>query len=1029
MRLTHYSYPIIGLTLLWVYLGSDRVPITMALAPPAQESSSLLFGSTPSKLSHDLAALRIVTKTILYLRDNYVDPQRIQPKEMMVGALDYVEKTVPEIVVTGSAEEGNLTVNVNGNVKQFDIRTVDSLWKLSTALKNIFEFIVPHLSSRESTREIEYAAVNGMLQALDPHSVLLKPEFYREMKMATRGEFGGLGFVVQMREGKLSVVRVIHNTPAFRSGIKRNDIIEKIGDESTINMDVNEAVSRLRGPPNTKVTIGISRPSQKKFQTLTLTRAIINVESVLYKLLAGNVGYIRVTSFQGNTTRDIVNALQALNAQAKAKSKNDSIKSLVLDFRGNPGGLLEQAIEISDLFLSSGTIVSTVGYSDTRRDEKRATPSLSDVHVPMVVLVNSGSASASEIVAGALKNQNRAVVIGRQTFGKGSVQELYPFPDESALKLTIAQYLTPGGISIQEVGITPDIELIPTRVTASFSSVFAPRRTLNEASLEHHFVNPLENERESSKKGVLPPKEKALISIKYLREETKDEQEKSETWSEEAAAEEEAIDPDIIQEDFEMEFARGLLAAAPTNNREQMLNSSRAYVQEKQKTEEERIWKAIERRGIDWSPGKRPANVLLDGKLEPTASKKLSGNQEFLLKLNVQNKSELPLKRVRAWTESDNFFLDRREFLIGAIAPGKTAASTLKLTVPADTYSRRNLIHIHLEDDEGPLPIKPQGEISLVELPRPLFAFHYQFVDNCASCNQDGRVQSGETLSLFVDVTNVGKGKALAAVATIKNLGNAAVFIEQGRFKLGELSPGQTKTAKFVLRAKPAHAQLLLPLQLILLDETLMESAVQKIQISIEPPISLNRVSQMHRAKPHAQLFSSADAKSAIAQFSLPTTVSVEAQSDSVARVRWNKERFAFVPLDQLEPSASKEEANEDLSEALKYLPYHLPPVISLNVDLSEGGLVTKEDEFLLSGSVKNPRLLDMFIMVNEQKVFFKSNSKNSSELEFSARIPLKHGDNGISVIARESEDFASRKTFFIRKDTTDNTMAPTNHL
>ncbi|MCL2012294.1 MAG: S41 family peptidase [Cystobacterineae bacterium] len=1021
MRLMHYSYPIIGLTLLWVYLGSDRVPTSMALAPPSHESSSLLLASNLSKPPHDLAALRVVTKVILYLRDNYVDPERIHPKEMMVGALDYVEKAVPEIVVNGSAEEGSLTLNVNGNVKQFDIRTVDSLWKLSTALKNVFEFIVPHLSARESTREIEYAAVNGMLQTLDPHSVLLKPEFYREMKMATRGEFGGLGFVVQMREGKLSVVRVLRNTPAFRAGIKRHDIIEKIGDESTINMDVNEAVSRLRGPHNTKVTIGLSRPSQKKFQTLTLTRAIINVESVLHKLLAGNVGYLRISSFQGNTTRDIIDALQSLNAQAKAKGKSNGIQSLILDFRGNPGGLLEQAIEISDLFLSSGAIVSTVGYSDTRRDEKRATPSLNDVHVPMVVLVNSGSASASEIVAGALKNQNRAVIIGRQTFGKGSVQELYAFPDESALKLTIAQYLTPGGISIQEIGITPDIELIPARVAASFSSVFAPRRTLNEASLEHHFINPLEKERELSKKGNAPPKEKPLMSIKYLREEPKDEQDKPETWPE---TEEEDIDPDIILEDFEMEFARGLLTAAPNNNRENMLSASRAYVQEKQKAEEERIGKAIERRGIDWSPGKRPASLLVEGKLEPTASKKLSGNQEFLLKLNVHNKGELPLKRVRAWTESDNFFLDRREFLIGAVAPGQTAMSTLKLTVPADTYSRRNLIHIKLEDDEGLLPIKLQGEVSLIELPRPLFAFDYQFVDNCASCNQDGRVQAGETLSLFVDVTNTGKGKALSAVATIKNLGDAAVFIEQGRFKLGEISPGQTKTAKFVLRAKPARAQMMLPLQLILVDETLMESAVQKIQIPIEQPIALNQASQALRAKPHTQLFSSADTKSAIAQFIHPTPVSVEAQTDSVARVRWNKERFAFIPLAQLEPSPSKEEPKEDLSEALTYLPHHLPPLISLNVDSSTGGLVSNENHFLLSGHVKNPKLLDMFILVNDKKVFFKSNPKHSSQLEFSARIPLKDGDNGISVIARESEDFASRKTFFIRKDKADDAFA-----
>src|SRR5216683_4091367 len=203
---------------------------------------------------------------------------------------------------------------------------------------------------------------------------------------------------------------------------------------------------------------------------MTLTRAIISIESIQSKLLSQNVGYIRLKNFQGNTTHDLQVSLTQL---AKEAEKTGGMKGLVLDLRGNPGGLLEQAIQVSALFLSQGTIVTTVGYSDKLREEKRAHPDDGDNAYPVAVLVNAGSASASEIVAGALKNLNRAVIIGRQTFGKGSVQVLYDFPDDSALKLTIQKYLTPGDISIQEVGIVPDIALIPTRVTHDRVNIFA----------------------------------------------------------------------------------------------------------------------------------------------------------------------------------------------------------------------------------------------------------------------------------------------------------------------------------------------------------------------------------------------------------------------------------------------------------------------------------------------------------------------------------------------------------------------------
>src|SRR6516225_7511675 len=615
----------------WAFAGGDRAPRPLTLvdsaARPAPRSDSDNRGS--DKPAHDLSSLRVFTKVILYVKDNYVDPKRVKPKQMMIAALEYVEKTVPDVIVDGNADAGKLKVTVNGKARDFDISHVDSLWKMSFTMKDVFDYIGRNMRPIEDTRDVEYAAVNGMLSTLDPHSVLLKPEMYREMKLTTKGEFGGLGFVIQMKEGNLTVVKVLPKTPAFRAGIKRDDQIKKIGEESTINMDLNEAVSKLRGPVDSRVTITIDRKGLDKPMVLTVARATISIDSVQSKLLAGNVGYIRLKNFQGNTTRDMQVALTNLARDAEASG---GLKGLVLDLRGNPGGLLEQAIQVSDMFVSQGTIVTTVSLSERQREEKRAHNDDGDNLYPLAVLVNPGSASASEIVAGALKNLNRATIIGQQTFGKGSVQVLYEFPapsgnpnDESALKLTIAKYLTPGDVSIQEVGVEPDIELVPTRVTADRVNVFAPRKTLGEADLEHHFGNSANNPVATKREDVLG-KEKPFVSIKYLKEDAKQKdaaarQQKAEEGKDPKLSKSDKgatpapkkkdghplldtdpnkLDEDLydqldaeaqdeVKEDFEVLFARDFVLKEPYVLRDKMLQAGKGYLNERGQQETERI--------------------------------------------------------------------------------------------------------------------------------------------------------------------------------------------------------------------------------------------------------------------------------------------------------------------------------------------------------------------------------------------------------------------------------------------------------
>lgn len=299
-----------------------------------------------------------------------------------------------------------------------------------------------------SSKDLVYGAIKGMLNSLDPHSSFMPPNAYKEMQVDTKGEFGGLGIQIGIKDSILTVIAPIEDTPAYRAGILAGDKIFKINNETTKDMSLHDAVSKMRGVPKTSVTISIFREGWKETKDFTIIREIIKIRSVKSKVIEGSIGYVKISQFQEQTAADLSAALTKL-----AESK---VTALILDLRNDPGGLLNSAIDVSGKFLPKGKLVV---YTKNRAGERTEffTEDSTHVSLPMIVLVNQGSASASEIVAGALKDWNRAVIIGTQTFGKGSVQTVIPLSDGSGLRLTTAKYYTPKGQSIQNTGITPDI--------------------------------------------------------------------------------------------------------------------------------------------------------------------------------------------------------------------------------------------------------------------------------------------------------------------------------------------------------------------------------------------------------------------------------------------------------------------------------------------------------------------------------------------------------------------------------------------
>jgi len=370
----------------------------------------------------------------------------------------------------------------DSRVSAIDRKTYQNLKTFTEILDRVEKEYVEPVDSDK----LMQGAINGLMKSLDPHSSFMTAEMYKELEVETRGSFGGIGIEITILKDVLTVVSPIEDTPAYNAGVKAGDQIIRIDGKSTKDITIMEAVSKLRGPKDTTVTITIMREGMAKPKDIPIIRSIIKIRSIKSKIFDDHVGYIRISSFQERTGDDLKKALREIEA------KGSPLKGIVVDMRNNPGGLLNQSVEVSDAFLKRGVIVSTRGRSKSMESKSTAKDDGDEPTCPLVVLVNEGTASAAEIVSGALQDNGRALVLGTQTFGKGSVQTVIPLEDGAAMKLTTAKYYTPKGRSIQAEGITPDI--IVKLVKPPEEKESAENRLLREKDLQGHIKSPNEND-------------------------------------------------------------------------------------------------------------------------------------------------------------------------------------------------------------------------------------------------------------------------------------------------------------------------------------------------------------------------------------------------------------------------------------------------------------------------------------------------------------------------------------------------------
>ncbi|GAA7391888.1 S41 family peptidase [Helicobacter pylori] len=373
----------------------------------------------------------------------------------------------------GEVKEKKPVKPIKENPQELAAKRVEAFSRFTNVVTEIEKKYVDKIT----ISEIMTKAIEGLLSNLDAHSAYLNEKKFKEFQAQTEGEFGGLGITVGMRDGVLTVIAPLEGTPAYKAGVKSGDNILKINNESTLSMSIDDAINLMRGKPKTPIQITVVRKNEPKPLVFNIIRDIIKVPSVYVKTIKDTPYlYVRVNSFDKNVTKSVLDGLKA----------NPNIKGVVLDLRGNPGGLLNQAVGLSNLFIKEGVLVSQKGKNKEENLEYKANGRAPYTNLPVAVLVNGGSASASEIVAGALQDHKRAVIIGEKTFGKGSVQVLLPVNKDEAIKITTARYYLPSGRTIQAKGITPDIVIYPGKVPENENKF-----SLKEADLKHHLEQEL----------------------------------------------------------------------------------------------------------------------------------------------------------------------------------------------------------------------------------------------------------------------------------------------------------------------------------------------------------------------------------------------------------------------------------------------------------------------------------------------------------------------------------------------------------
>ena len=789
-----------------------RPPANAMAVASVEREPSIALPQAPQTgaRAQDLAALRdghVVGRALDLMRHRYVDPARMQPREMLEEALQAVAHLIPEMLVDtpelfADGQPKVLRIHIGEATWQLDAASASDPLRLGWTLLQALRIIADHVPPDIQPARVEYVAVNGMLATMDPYSHMLDPDQWRDMQTNTGGHFGGLGIVILTQEGVLVVQSVLPDSPAQKMGILAGDEILQIDGEDTLNMSVDDAVDRLRGDVGTAARLMLRRKGWPQPQEITVTRAVIHLQSVESRLLDNGVGYARVKNFQRGTAEELREAVDAL-------LESGSQAALVLDLRENPGGLLDEAVKVCDLFLQRGPAVITVTGAQHTRDERLVSGRGKFRHLALAVLVNGHSASASEVVAGTLKFAKRAIIMGEQSFGKASVQVPYEMGD-AALKLTVAKYLVQGDVDLHTVGITPDVGVQFISATRENVSLFGPPRQVRS------------NRRSRLAQPVTVPQSPYKLRV---------------------------LLPDPAQADVGQETPAEVMERAPRQRAAQilrrsgdvdarvMLKSAEADLAEMAREDDELLVEHLKKQGIDWRPGERVTDPSLRVEIaDANQGIQVNAGEVMRVSVTLTNLGKTPLTRLQVLTRSDDPVLDGHEQLVGRLEPGQQRTVPLSVRVSVRHGNVAVPMQVIAAQDGQPLTLHDDTLVTVTERPQPDFAFRVA-LDDAGTATTDGVLQPKEAATLAIEVQNLGLGLAQATEVRLRVLGAQRLHLAEGRVRLGQLAPGGAAIARFAVTGDDPKSPLPIDdwqpveLELTIADETLAVQRVEPITV------------------------------------------------------------------------------------------------------------------------------------------------------------------------------------------------------
>lgn len=963
---------------------------------------------------HDIASLQIYNRVLLQLQEYYVDPSRLDPNFMISTTLDNLQKNVPELLLVFDKKvkekPTQVVVNIHGLSKTFSLDNINNLWEMSLRLRAILSFIQDYLPPDVKPRELEYDAINGMLSALDPHSVILPPEVYRSMAEGNRGKFGGLGIVVRMVDGLLIIVDPIEgNVPAAKAGLKEGDQILSIDGTPTLNMNIQEAVDLLKGEPDTTVHLLVKRKDWKEPKKIDVVRAEIEIPSLESAALDDKIAYIKLKSFQGNSQSDMTKALE------KLRTEMDGMNGLILDLRGNPGGLLDQAVLIADNFLQSGTIVTTVGVNNSLKKPRKASKETTEPEYPIVVLMDYSSASASEILAGALKNNDRALIVGDTSFGKGSVQVLYELPDKSALKITIGQYLTPGEQSIQSVGIVPDIRLVPMRALKDDIDLYPKTWVRREESLGGHLDN------ENVKRDLKPSYNLRYLSKRYAMDDDELDDDSVITLEDIDKILKNKPKTNKPVDDPEVRLAREiLLKIGDIHERNNMIVKFLEGATSLQIEEDRALVEALSDIGIDWSSCTKPAAPDVELTISTDRFNNIvSAGDTMVIRTTATNRSSAPICRLAARTVSSLSRTNDKELIYGRIEPGQSITREITLKTNHAQSERVDNFDVNLYLDDGtPVPQTPIASastfITTMEQPHPAFTIHYAIIDR----DENGKTGNGlldddEEVTMRIWVSNDGPGTAEKPLIFLKNKA-PEIKLMDARFETEALHTGERVMRDFKFKTTKVGANDV-NLELHIYDKASTQSLVEKIafQTSKTPALNSNKVEQkqqtarvMSQTPLRVSPIASANSLNDVAQ---GATVKVDAVVGDYSHVTADP-LMGWVLSSMLEPS-------EDAVTPIT------PGTIATipRISLASMRHITDQESIDIHADVTSyASLVDYYIFVSNEvdhnytveKVAYAPLSEDLKHIH--ATVPLAKGLNSIRIFVRDKNKSEAHETILV---------------